>query len=124
MRAMRHALKNMAEAALFSAPRLDQLHNIWTPEERLDVIRRAAPWWKKIGVNLKFEYHALEDIEATFRSGSESCCERLFQRWLGGAGVQPATWAVLLEALEDSNLYSLAKEIRVALTTQFCQSIK
>ena len=74
-------------------------------------------------MHLKLKANALDFIETSLAHGdSESCCERLFECWLGGAGVQPATWAVLLEALEDSNLYSLAKEIKHTLTTQFCKS--
>ena len=109
-------------AVLLSTSSLTQLHCIWAPEGRVDVIRRGAPWWKKIGTQPKIEAHTLEMIEANnSHKGLELCCESLFQCWLRGAGEQPATWAVLLKALEDSNLYSLAKTIHSTLTTQFCK---
>ena len=65
---------------------LTQLHCIWAPEGRVNVIRRGASWWKKIGTQLKIEAHTLEIIEANnAHKGLELCCESLFQCWVAGS---------------------------------------
>ena len=44
--------------------------------------------------------------------GDEFCCEWLFQRWLEGMGVQPATWSALLGALDDARFFNLVEDAR------------
>ena len=106
-------------AVLSSNPRMSQLESIWTEKERINLIRSIAPWWLKIGRSLHLDKSVLLDIRAHEASkGVEACCKSLFQRWLEGAGVQPASWRALLDALDRSHFYVLAQDIEKTLIMQ------
>ena len=102
---------------LHSSPRMSQLESIWTHKERVNIIKQVAPWWRKIGRSLQFDRGHLESIsDAECSKGDEACCRRLFQQWLKGAGVQPAQWDALLEALARSGMHTLVEDIAETLT--------
>lgn len=59
--------------------------------------------------------NTLDAIKKDF-DGVKERCRETFRLWLDGKGKrQPATWSMLLEILEDSNLGELAGEIRNVL---------
>ena len=49
------------------------------------------------------------------RDDPETCCESVFQHWLEGNGVQPATWGTLIRLLEDCQCNVIAQEVKEAL---------
>ena len=109
----------MQEMELYLSPRLNQLKSLWSHNNRVDIIRTVSPWWKKVALHLKFEDSALALIQANVgHMGAQTCCQHMFRHWLEGSGGQPASWATLLEALQDSGFYTLAEKIMDALTPQ------
>ena len=107
-------------AELSSAPRLAQLRVMRTADgQKIEIVKTVATKWRDVGVLLDFDAKGdtLDRIEAD-RKGVESCSQSMFQHWLKGNGVRPASWATLLEILEDSRFVSLAADIRRHLTTQ------
>ena len=99
-------------------PHLAQLESIWTPKDRIGIIRSVAPWWKEIGILLKVSEATLDVIHAN-NEDLPSRCRIMFQCWLEGASVKPVSWATLLEALQDCGFYVLAQDVWDALSTQF-----
>ena len=86
---------------------------------RIEIIKTVSSRWRAIGALLDFDQTgtALNQIEADRgREGVESCCRAVFQHWLEGNGVQPATWATLLQILEDCQFRNLATQVRDFLT--------
>ena len=108
-------------------PPLAQLKSIWTPKDRVNIIRSVAPWWKKVGLLLKISEATLGEIDAS-NEDVQSRCRNMFECWLEGAGVKPVSWATLLEALQDSGFYVLAQDVWDALSAQYlcmyCKSIE
>ena len=115
-----YLFSEIASSQLYSQPTMDQLRSLWSSIERVAIIRTIAPWWRDVGHVLKFSPALQSDIHTSVgKKGYESCCESLFQRWLDGVGVQPATWATLLVALEDLKFFSLVKSIQRSLKEEF-----
>ena len=109
----------LAPALLSSRPTLGQLQSMWSPSQRIAIIRNVAPWWKWVARCLKFSSYFLNEIESSRKEDDESCCELMFQRWLEGVGVQPATWASLLKALDETRVFSsLVNEVKQFLAIQ------
>ena len=108
---------------LSSVPSLTLLTQMKTREgEKIEIINKVASKWKYIGVLLDFDKVGLtlQQIEADRgHEGVESCCRAMFQHWLEGNGVQPVSWATLLEILEDCLFTELAERIKAALTYEF-----
>ena len=107
---------------LSSAPRLAQLRVMRTPDgKKIEIIKSVAAKWRDIGDLLDFDASGatLQQIQADEgQKGVESCSRSMFQHWLLGNGEQPASWATLLEILEDSRFVSLAADVRRHLTSQ------
>ena len=112
--------RGMAE--LSSAPRLAQLRVMRTADgQKIEIVKTVASQWRDIGDLLDFDAsgETLQRIQADEgQRGVESCCRSMFQHWLQGNGVRPASWATLLEILEDSRFVSLAADVRRHLTSQ------
>jgi hypothetical protein len=100
-------------------PSLSQLSVLRTQSRnRIEIIKTVSPRWRDIGTLLDFDDTGgtLDQIEADRgREGVESCCQAVFQHWLKGNGVQPATWATLLEILNNCRFRNLSTQVRDAL---------
>ena len=109
-------------AELSSAPRLAQLRVMRTADgQKIEIVKTVASQWRDVGDLLDFDAsgETLQRIQADEgQKGVESCCRSMFQHWLQGNGVRPASWATLLEILEDSRFVSLAADVRRHLTSQ------
>ena len=109
-------------AVLSSAPRLAQLRVMRTADgQKIEIVKTVATKWRDVGVLLDFDAKGdtLDRIKADWvHEGVESCSQSMFQHWLQGNGVRPASWATLLEILEDSRFVSLAADVRRHLTSQ------
>ena len=100
---------------LSSRPRLVQLKMMKTPDgTKIEIIKTVAPKWMDIGDLLDFDAKGdtMNNIAASKgRNEVESCCRCMFQHWLDGNGVQPVSWATLLEILKDCHFNTLATEV-------------
>ena len=110
----------MPGPSLSTSPRLAQLKVMKTPDgEKITIIKRVAPSWRDIGDLLDFDAKGdtITKIEADEgHKGVESCCRCMFQHWLEGNGVQPPSWATLLEILEDCHFNALAAQVKNILS--------
>lgn len=111
---------------LSTAPRLAQL-TVWRPAStnKIEIIKTISPKWQEIGDLLDFDGmgQTIEQIRAN-ENRVECCCRAMFKHWLEGNGRQPATWAILIEILEDCNFVNLATDIRNSLSsTQYAVDI-
>ena len=109
-------------AVLSSALRLAQLKLMQTADgQKIEIIKMVASQWKDVGDLLDFDAsgETLQRIQADEgQGGVKSCCRSMFQHWLQGNGVRPASWTTLLKILEDSLFVSLAADVRRHLTSQ------
>ena len=107
---------------LSSAPRLAQLRVLRTADgQKIEIVKTVASQWRDIGDLLDFDAsgETLQKIQADEgQRGVESCCRSMFQHWLQGNGMQPASWATLLEILADSQFAALGADIRKHLISQ------
>lgn len=112
---------------LSSAPSLAEL-TVWRPggSKTIEIIKAISSRWQEIGYLLNFDSvgQTIEQIKANEKQ-VELCCRAMFQHWLQGNGrLQPATWAILIQILEDCDFKNLAKEIRDSLRpTQYAVDI-
>ena len=74
------------------------------------MIRAAATKWKKLAIELGFDLSVIDSIGSRY-SDSEEDCESMLRRWLMH---QDATvsWEVLMTALDNIGLNSIAHDLR------------
>ena len=101
-------------------PTLSQLKLMKTTTgEKIKIIESVAPHWKEVGDLLDFdpEGRTLELIESDNKNeGHTACCREMFVYWLRVKG-REATWAVLIELLDDIEQSELAKKVKTVLHT-------
>ena len=99
-------------------PTLAQLMKMKTMKgEHVKIIMSVAPQWKELGalLDIDTEGRTLNLIEADHqREGHAACCREMFMFWLDCKG-EDATWAVLIEALNDIDQSELANQIKAAV---------
>ena len=99
-------------------PTLAQLMKMRTTKgEQVKIIMSVAPQWKELGalLDIDTEGRTLNLIEADHQwEGHAACCREMFMSWLDCRG-EDATWAVLIEALNDIDQSELAKQIKAAV---------
>jgi hypothetical protein len=105
-----------------STPRLAQLRVLRSQNgEKIEIINTVARDWKSLGTFLDFDPtgETIQQIECdNGRDGVIMSCQAMFQHWLRGNGSQPASWATLLQILEDCQFNALVDQIKAFLTPQ------
>ena len=98
-------------------PALAELMKMQIAEgQKVEIIKSVAPQWKQLGALLDFdpEGQTLDLIEAQHKlDGPVICCQETMKCWLRGKG-KTATWAVLIELLDDIDQSELAKQVKSA----------
>ena len=103
---------------LSATPRLSELVLMRTPKgEKVEIIESVAVEWRRLGTMLDFDSvgNRLKLIASEERDKPEPCCQSMFQYWLSGKGVQPATWGRLIQMLEDCHFIAVAQKVKEAL---------
>ena len=102
-----------------STPTLATLSMLKTSKGKIQVIKRVAPYWRKLGALLDFDDDGtqLDTIKQKFHSDPEDCCQEMFKYWVKGNGVKPCTWNKLIELLDDNDQKALSKEIQESLSS-------
>lgn len=99
-------------------PTLAQLMKMKTTGgQKIEIIKLVAPQWKQLGALLDFdtEGRTVDLIEAEHKlNGPVDCCQATMKLWLRGKGID-ATWAALIELLDDIDQSELAKQVKSAL---------
>lgn len=97
-----------------------ELTSLKTPSgESINILRYLAPQWKQLGTLLEFDAggETLDVIAADHvKEGCVACCQSVFSLWLNGRGMrQPASWAVMLQLLEDMKKRWLLRKVETCL---------
>ena len=99
-------------------PTLSQLMKMKTTSgEDVKIIMSVAPQWKELGalLDIDTEGRTLNLIEADHqREGHAACCREMFMSWLE-CKREDATWAALIEALNDIDQSELTRQIKAAI---------
>jgi len=95
-------------------PTLRELQLLQFSGRRIEIIKTLAPRWQHFGDLLSFDSvgRNIDLIRARHPGDPESGCKEMFQMWLKGSGVGPATWRTLAQLLEDFEHKTLAADIR------------
>ena len=89
--------------------------------QRVFITEEIGTRWNRVGLSLNFTSSSIDSIDFTCRGDVVKCCNRLLTMWLEGhvqdVSQAPITWETLLEALRDSRLGQLAKNLTDLLTS-------
>ena len=91
-------------------PSLSELHHLIIPgQKEVKVIQEVSTRWKKLALELGFELSVVESIGSRY-SDSEEDCELMLRKWLMRQD-GTVSWEVLMTALENIGLYSIADDL-------------
>ena len=95
-------------------PTIGQLQLLCISGRKIEIIKTLAPRWQHFGNLLSFDSvgRNIDLIRARHPGDPESGCKEMFQMWLRGSGVGPATWRTLAQLLEDFEHKTLAADVR------------
>ena len=100
-------------------PRLAALMKLKGNKEEVSVIKSVAPEWKQLGISMDFdetgEFLELVASNDTLKTPIDRC-QKMFQHWLNGNGVEPMTWNTLIELLRDNSKANIAEKIEKILS--------
>ena len=71
----------------------------------LKLIDTAAALWDKVALKLHFEGRDIARIARDHHQQSVLAATTVFIEWLDGKGRQPPSWAVLIKALKETELF-------------------
>ena len=97
--------------AVDDIPKLHELEHFEQCSLIITNIDRVAPKWKTVTLHLHFDNHRIEIIEIDCHHQSVPACRTMFTRWLEGCGRKPKTWRILIIALKEAKLSTLAEEL-------------
>ena len=82
------------------------------------VVPRWASKWRKFGMQLKIDYHLMDNIQQDFPSDCEMCCNKMLAEWLQSNSA--ACWEDLIVAVD--NLLSYGKSFIYLFITHYQNS--
>ena len=84
--------------------------------EKLYLMKRISFKWRDIGDLLGMPSSEMAKLSLKHHEDPVLCCQEVLDKWLHNPPCEyPATWEGLMELLEDSNLSSVASELRNVL---------
>ena len=75
----------------------------------------AAHEWRKLAYSLNLSTTTVNNIELSSHFQVEIACEKALYEWMSTATRQPLIWWTLIQALQDSDLNTLATDLDLAL---------
>ena len=85
--------------------------------QRLYLMEKVSYKWRTLGQLLGLPYSKLESLAEEYRDKPEHCCRSVLGQWLENPPPDyPATWAGLIELLEDSQLGEVVSQLKAALS--------
>ena len=104
----------MAFTLVDKRPTIGQLQLLCISGRKIEIIKTLAPRWQHFGNLRSFDSvgRNIDLIRARHPGDPESGCKEMFQMWLRGSGVGPATWRTLAQLLEDFEHKTLAADVR------------
>ncbi len=106
-----------AGITLNSKPDIRDLAYLEKNNEKLQLIVRVAARWESLALHLGIESYVISIISRD-KSKCEDACIDMFQRWLGGEGCGPRTWAGIVSALEKMEENMIVHLVRELLQEQ------
>ena len=96
-------------------PTIRELQLLRFSGRRIEIIKTLAPRWQHFGDLLSFDSvgRNIDLIRARHPGDPESGCKEMFQIWLKGCGMGPATWRTLAQLLEDFEHKTLAADVKM-----------
>ena len=79
--------------------------------KKLKLIKRVAANWEDVATRLHFPGYTIKAISRDCQHQSDQACRSMFTRWLDGEGRKPITWGTLIDALNETDLSSVAQEL-------------
>jgi len=79
------------------------------------VVPRWASKWRNLGMQLKIDYHLMDNIQQDFPSDCEMCCNKMLAEWLQSNSA--ACWEDLIVAVD--NLLSYGKNFIYLFITHY-----
>lgn len=79
------------------------------------IVNRVAYKFQEVAYALKFEPGDCQAALRTTNNDYHQACLKIFEKWLDGEGPEgpeSATWATLIQALEDADFRELARELK------------
>lgn len=73
--------------------------------KKVKLIDAAAAVWDKVALRLHFKRHDIATIARDHHQQSVLAATKVFSEWLDGKGRQPPSWAVLIQALKETDSF-------------------
>ena len=89
-----------------TTPELHQLDYLEGNGKKIKLIYTAAALWDKVALRLHFERRDIARIARDHHQQSISAATTVFNEWLDGKGRQPLSWAVLIKAFKETELFT------------------
>lgn len=105
--------------SLQSTPELTDIVSFKTSSgERIQILDQIGTHYSNFGILLLNDKNGAVVRYITYEHSSKAVAinRDILERWLAGEGKQPATWATLIDVLEDVQLNVLAETIKKNLT--------
>ena len=96
----------IAGSAALDIPKLHQLDYLERNGKKVKLIDAVAAHWDKVALRLHFEGYDRDRIARDHHQQSVSAATTVFTEWLNGKGRQPPSWAVLIKALQETELFT------------------
>lgn len=81
----------------------------------VEVIERATPRWRRLAFSLNLRAAVVNIIEQDSRSQVVTACEKVLDQWMITASRKPVIWRTLIQALQESELNTLANDLELTL---------
>ena len=89
-----------------ATPKLHQLDCLEENGKKVKLIDATAAFWDKVAIRLHFEGRDIARIARDHHQQSVLAATTVFIEWLDGKGRQPPSWAVLIKALKETELFT------------------
>lgn len=101
-------------SAIGDQPNLIELIRFRGQERRSNIPQEISTKYRQFGILLLKDVNGarVTAMAHKHRENAEQINIEILQEWIMGNGVQPVTWAILVEILEDIGMTVLASDIR------------
>lgn len=104
---------------LSDKPTLPQLRVLKVGEKEMKILNHVAHDWSSIAIMMNFDDggQMRDRIEKDKRGVTLSCCEAMFEAWVGKKGRRgEPTWELLITILKECDLNVIAEDIENMLS--------
>ena len=92
-------------------PSIEDLLNFKDGTSKINITSRISTKYFDFGIQLLHDFNYVKSLEQQYNRDSEKINTHILQKWLGGTGRKPISWATLVDVLRDIQLGELADQI-------------